>query len=56
MKNKFWNSWFKLVGMLLIVLIIWITLLFLGKYFLGETFEKNKVIHYMLLMIQVLLY
>lgn len=54
MEKSFWKSWFKLVLMLLGVLAIWIGILFLGTHFLGETFEKNKVIHYMLLMIMVI--
>lgn len=54
MKKSFWNSWFKLVLMLIGVLAIWIGILFIGTHFWRETFEKNKIIHYMLLMIMVL--
>lgn len=53
MQKSFWHSWFKLVFMLVIVLAIWLGILFLGTHFFGETFEKNKVIHYMLLILMV---
>lgn len=53
MQKSFWHSWFKLVLMLILVLGIWIGVLFLGTHFFGETFERNKIIHYMLLMLMV---
>lgn len=53
MQKSFWHSWFKLVLMLILVLGIWIGVLFLGTRFFGETFERNKIIHYMLLMLMV---
>lgn len=54
MQKSFWHSWFKLVLMLILVLGIWIGVLFLGTRFFGETFERNKIIHYMLLMLMVI--
>lgn len=54
MQKSFWHSWFKLVLMLVLVLGIWIGVLFLGTRFFGETFERNKIIHYMLLMLMVI--
>ena len=54
MQKSFWHSWFKLVLMLILVLGIWIGVLFLGTHFFGETFERNKIIHYMLLMLMVI--
>ena len=54
MQKDFWHSWFKLVLMLIGVLAIWVGILFIGTHFWGETFEKNKIIHYMLLMIMVI--
>lgn len=53
MQKSFWQSWFKLVLMLIAVLAIWIGILFIGTHFFGETFERNKIIHYMLLMLMV---
>lgn len=53
MQKGFWQSWFKLVLMLIAVLAIWIGILFIGTHFFGETFERNKIIHYMLLMLMV---
>lgn len=53
MQKGFWKSWFKLVLMLIAVLAIWIGILFIGTHFFGETFERNKIIHYMLLMLMV---
>lgn len=53
MQKSFWHSWFKLVLMLILVLAIWIGILILGTHFFGETFERNKIIHYMLLMLMV---
>ena len=49
-----WKIWFKFVGLLIIILGIWLGLLFLGNHFLGETFERNKVIHYLILLIMVI--
>ena len=54
MQKDFWHSWFKLVLMLIGVLAIWIGILFIGTHLWGETFEKNKIIHYMLLMLMVI--
>lgn len=54
MQKSFWHSWFKLVLMLILVLGIWIGVLFLGTRFFRETFERNKIIHYMLLMLMVI--
>lgn len=54
MQKSFWHSWFKLVLMLIGVLVIWIGILFIGTRFFGETFERNKIIHYMLLMLMVI--
>lgn len=53
-KNNFWKIWFKFVGLLIVIFLIWLFLVFLcGKLF-GETFEKFKFVHYFILLVVIL--
>ena len=53
-KNNFWKTWFKFVGLLVIIFLIWFALVFLCERFFGKAFEKFKFVHYFVLLVVVL--
>lgn len=53
-KNNFWKIWFKFVGILIGILLVWLALIFLGGKIFGETFEKFKFVHYFVLLVVIL--
>lgn len=51
MENKtFWNSWFKFVGILVLIFVAWLSLIFICDWVFGPKFEKFKFIHYFILL------
>jgi uncharacterized membrane protein len=53
-KNNFWKTWFKFVGLLVIIFLVWLALVFLCERLFGKTFEKFKFVHYFVLLVVIL--
>lgn len=54
-RNKnFWKTWFKFVGVLIAVFLVWLLMIFLCDKILGDKFEKIKFVHYFILLVVVL--
>lgn len=53
-KNNFWKTWFKFVGLLVIIFLVWLALVFLCERIFGKTFEKFKFVHYFVLLVVIL--
>lgn len=55
MENKnFWKAWFKFVGLLIGIFLVWLGLIFVCDKFFGKTFENLKYIHYFILLVVIL--
>lgn len=53
-KNNFWKTWFKFVGLLVIIFLVWLALVFLCERLFGKIFEKFKFVHYFVLLVVIL--
>ena len=53
-KKDFWRVWFKFVGILIGIFLVWLLLIFACERFLGKTFENLKYIHYFILLVVIL--
>lgn len=53
-KNDFWKAWFKFVGVLIAIFLIWLALIFVCEKVFGKTFENLKYIHYFVLLVVIL--
>lgn len=53
-KKDFWRVWFKFVGILIGIFLVWLLLIFVCERFFGKTFENLKYIHYFVLLVVIL--
>lgn len=53
-KSDFWKTWFKFVGILVAIFLIWLALIFVCEKVFGKTFENLKYIHYFVLLVVIL--
>ncbi len=53
-KKDFWRVWFKFVGILIGIFLVWLLLIFACERFFGKTFENLKYIHYFVLLVVIL--
>lgn len=53
-KKDFWRVWFKFVGILIGIFLVWLLLIFACERFFGKTFENLKYIHYFILLVVIL--
>ncbi len=53
-KNTFWKSWFKFVGILILIFLGWAALIFICDRIFGKRFEQLKYIHYFILLVVIL--
>lgn len=53
-KKDFWRAWFKFVGILIGIFLVWLLLIFVCERFFGKTFENLKYIHYFVLLVVIL--
>lgn len=52
--NNFWKTWFKFVGLLVVIFLVWLCLIFICDKFFGKSFEKLKFVHYFVLLVVIL--
>lgn len=53
-KKDFWRAWFKFVGVLILIFLVWLVLIFVCERIFGKTFENLKYIHYFILLVVIL--
>lgn len=53
-KNDFWKAWFKFVGILIIIFLVWLALILACDKIFGKRFEQFKFIHYFVLLFIIL--
>ena len=53
-KKDFWRVWFKFVGILIGIFLVWLVLIFVCERIFGKTFENLKYIHYFVLLVVIL--
>lgn len=53
-KKDFWKAWFKFVGVLVVIFLVWLALVFICEKLFGKKFEELKYIHYFVLLVVIL--